>query len=102
MENEHKLLGTKSEEIPKMFLYLGLLKKLKEDSRNMVTERFKNELKDLKNMLNKIKELELLREQEINKIKNETKRELNILDDEISHILEKLYVNLTTLKLTCR
>ena len=68
----------------------------------MVTERFKNELKDLKNMLNKIKELELLREQEINKIKNETKRELNILDDEISHILEKLYVNLTTLKLTCR
>ena len=68
----------------------------------MVTERFKNELKDLKNMLNKIKELELLREQEINKIKNETKRELDILDDEISHILEKLYVNLTTLKLRCR
>ena len=85
-----------------MFLYSGPLKKLKEGSRNMVTERFKNELKDLKNMLNKKKELELLREQEINKIKNETKRELNILDDEISHILEKLYVNLTTLELRCR
>ena len=58
-----------------MSLYSGLLKKLKEDSRNTMIEKIKNELKDLKNMLNKIKELELSREQEINKIKNETKRE---------------------------
>ena len=42
-----------------------------------------------------------MREQEINEIKNETKRKLNILDDEINDILEKLDVNLTTLELRC-
>ena len=46
-----------------------------------------------------------MREQEINKIKNkiknETKRKLNILDDEINDILEKWDVSLTTLKLRC-
>ena len=46
------------------------------------------------------KKLELMREQEINEIKNETKRKLNMLDDEINHILEKLDVDLTTLILT--
>ena len=65
-------------------------------------EKFKGELKDLKNILNAIKELEIFREQEINEIKNETKRELNMLYHEISDILEKLDVNLTTLKLRCR
>ena len=65
-------------------------------------EKFKDELKDLKNILNAIKELEIFREQEINEIKNETKRELNMLYHEISDILEKLDVNLTTLKLRCR
>ena len=40
-----------------------------------------------------------MREQEINEIKNETKRKLNMLDDEINDILEKLDVNLTTLEL---
>ena len=59
-------------------------------------KEFKDDLKDLKNILNKIKELELLREQEINEIKNETKRKLNIIDDEISDILETLDVNVTT------
>ena len=63
---------------------------------------FKNALKNFKTILNKIKELELLREQEINEIKNETKRELNLLDDEISDILEKLDVNLTALELRCK
>ena len=58
-------------------------------------KEFKNALKIFKTILNKIKELELLREQEINEIKNETKRELNLLDDEISDILEKLDINLT-------
>ena len=86
----------------KMSFYSGLLKKLKEDSRNAMIKRFKNELRDFKNLLNKIKKLELLREQEINKIKNETKRELNMLDDEISDIIEMLDVNLTTLELRCR
>ena len=42
-------------------------------------KEFKNELKNFKTILNKIKELELLREQEINEIKNETKRELNFV-----------------------
>ena len=65
-------------------------------------EKFKGELKDLKNILNAIKELEIFREQEINEIKNETKRELNMLYHEISDILEKLDVNLKTLKLRCR
>ena len=37
----------------------------------------------------------------INENKNETKRMLNVLDDEISDILEKLDVNLTTLELRC-
>ena len=36
-------------------------------------EKFKDELKDLKNILNKIKGLELLRKQKINEIKNDTK-----------------------------
>ena len=51
--------------------YSGLLKKLKEDSRNIMIEKFKNELKHFKNIL--IKELELLKEQEINKIKTKQK-----------------------------
>ena len=42
-----------------------------------------------------------MREQEINEIKNETKRKLNILDNEINDISEKLDVNLTTLELRC-
>ena len=55
-------------------------------------EEFKDELKSLKNMLNetKKKKLELLREQEINQIKNETKRKLNMLDDEINDILSQM------------
>ena len=43
------------------------------------------------------KKLEPLREQDINEIKNETKRKLNMLDDEINNFLEKLNVSLTTL-----
>ena len=38
----------------------------------------------------------------INEIENETKRKLNVLDDEISNILEKLNEDLTTLELRCR
>ena len=53
----------------KMTLYSGLLKKLKEDSKNTMIEEFKNKLKDFKSILNKIKELESSREQEINQIK---------------------------------
>ena len=54
-------------------------------------EEFKDELKSLKNMLNEIKKkIELLREQEINQIKNEIKRKLNMLDDEINDILSQM------------
>ena len=60
-------------------------------------EELKAELKSLTNIFNEIKKLELLREQEINEIKKETKRKLNMLDDEVNDILEKLDKDLTTL-----
>ena len=47
------------------------------------------------------KKLELLREREIKEIKNDTKRKLNMLDDEISNVSESLDVDLATLKLRC-
>ena len=65
-----------------MSLSLRLLNKLKEEELRRITiEEFRDELKDLKNMLNEIKKLELLTEQEINEIKNETERELSMLND---------------------
>ena len=65
-------------------------------------EEFKDEVESLKNIFNEIRELELLREQEINEIKNKTKRKLNMLDDEVNDILEKLDVDLTTLITKCK
>ena len=44
----------------------------------------------------------MLRQQEINEIKNETERELSMLNDEMSNVLERLEVNLTDLELRCR
>ena len=41
-----------------------------------MVKEFKDELKSLKNIFNEIKKLELLREKEINEIKNEMKRKL--------------------------
>ena len=64
-------------------------------------EEFKDELKSLKNILNEIEKLELLREREIKEIKNDTKRKLNMLDDEISNVSENLDVDLATLILRC-
>ena len=64
-------------------------------------EEFKDELKSFKNILNEIEKLELLREREIKEIKNDTKRKLNMLDDEISNVSENLDVDLTTLILRC-
>ena len=43
-----------------------------------------------------------MREQVINEIKNEPERELSMLNHEMSNILEKVDVNLTTLELRCR
>ena len=85
-----------------MSLSLRLSKKLKEDKLGQTIKEFRDKLKSLKAILNKIKELGLFREQEINEIKNETKQESNMLDDETSKILEKLDVDLTTLRLKCK
>ena len=85
-----------------MSLSLRLSKKLKEDKLGQTIKEFRDKLKSLKAILNKIKELGSFREQEINEIKNETKRESNMLDDETSKILEKLDVDLTTLRLKCK
>ena len=43
-----------------------------------------------------------MREQEINERKNETKRELNMLDDEINDVLQKLDADFTTLITKCK
>ena len=44
----------------------------------------------------------MLRQQEITEIKNVTERELSMLNDEMSNVLDRLEVNLTTLELRCR
>ena len=49
-----------------------------------------------------MEKLKLPREQEINEIKSETKRELNMLNNEISNNLEKLGADLTTSRLKCK
>ena len=41
--------------------------------------------------MNEMKKLELLTEQEINEIKNETKRKLNMLDDKIRNVRNVRY-----------
>ena len=102
LKNKYELLGTKSKQISKMYFCLGLLRKLREDKLRNTVKEFRDKLKDTKIILNEIKKLELLREQKINEKKKETKRKLNMLDDEITDILEKLDVNVTTLKLRCR
>ena len=61
-------------------------------------EKFKDKLKSLKIILNEIKNLKLLREQDKNEIKYETKRKLNMLDDEINDILGKLDADLRKCK----
>ena len=83
-------------QIYQKYLFLAPSKKY------IMIEKFKDELKDSKNMLNKIEELELLREQEINDMKMKQKKKLNKLDDEIKDILEKKDVDLTILRLKCK
>ena len=92
LTNKYKLFGTKSK---RTINYLAPSEKY------IMIEKFKDELRNLKDILNEIKKLDSLTEKETNGMKNETKRNLNIPDDEKSDILEKLYVNLTTLKLRC-
>ena len=93
LKNKYELFGTKSKRT---------INSLAPSKKYIMTEKFKDELGDLRNILNEInKKLKPLSKQEINEIKHKTKRKLNILDDEINNILEKLDVNLTTLKLRC-
>ena len=102
----------KYKQVPKMSSSLRLFKKPKErkaknisfltpSKKYIMIEEFKDELKSLKNILNEIEKLELLREREIKEIKNDTKRKLNMLDDEISNVSENLDVDLATLILRC-
>ena len=64
MDIEYDLLGTKSkQQIPKMSFPLTPSKKY------IIIKEFKDEIKDLKNILNENKKLESLREKEINKKK---------------------------------
>ena len=81
---EYRLLGTKS----KQTVFLKMSFSLAPSKKYTMIEEFKDRLKGLKNILNKIKKLNFLREQEINEIKNETKWKLNMLDDEISNIFD--------------
>ena len=64
-------------------------------------KEFIDEIKSLKNILNEIKNLELLREQEMNEIKYKTKRKLNMLNDKVNNILGKLYIDLVILRVKC-
>ena len=57
-----------------------------------------DEQKSLKNILHEIKKTRII---EINKGRHDTKRKLNMLDDEISNISENLNVDLITLILKC-
>ena len=57
-----------------------------------------DEQKSLKNILHEIKKTRII---EINKVRHDTKRKLNMLDDERSNISENLNVDLITLILKC-
>ena len=102
--NENKLLGTKSKQIfnalkllvtPFFSRFVKQLKehdKLKSDDAenellkyielnnakltNMVIKEFKDELKNLKTIINKMEKLEIIRKQEINEIINARKKKV--------------------------
>ena len=101
--NEYKLLCvntlnlTYSFEKLAILHYLGFSKHLTEIDLDFIDTyheleiyvtiiNYKNDVKRLK----EFKELKLLREQEINEINKETKIKLNVLNDEINDVLEKL------------
>ena len=96
MSTSLRLFKKRKERKAKKTSFLTLSKKY------IMTEEFKNELKSFKNTLNEIQKLESLKEQEINEIKNDAKRKLNMLDDEKSNISENLDVDLTSLILRCK
>ena len=71
---------TNKSNIPKIPFSLGPSKKC------IMIKQFKDKIKSLTNILNETKNLKLLRQQEINEIKNETKRKLDMLDYDINDI----------------
>ena len=64
---KYKLFATKSKRT---------INSLATSRKHIMIKEFKDELRDLKNILNEIKKLKPLREQEKNEIKDETKRNL--------------------------
>ena len=96
LTNKYKLFKTKSKQT---INFSNIPFSLTPSKKYIIIEAFKDELKSLKNILNETKNL--LRKQEINEIKNDTKRKLNMPDDEIGNISEHLDVDLTTLTLRC-
>ena len=64
-------------------------------------EEFKDELKSLRNIFNEIKKTRIIKRTRNKRKKNETKRKLNMLDDEVNDILEKLDVDITALIAKC-
>ena len=98
-ENEYKLLATKSKRTVN-FLEMSL--SLAPSKKYTMIEEFKDELKGLENILNEIKKTKITQRTRNKWIKIETKRKLNMLDDEISYILKKLDVELPTLELRKR
>ena len=101
LTNKCKLFGTKSKQTVNFFNIPNKPFPLTPSKKYIMIEEFNDELKSLKNILNEIEKLGLVREQDINEIKNDIKRKLNMLEDEINYVLRKLYVDLATLRLKC-
>ena len=101
LTNKYKLFGTKSKQTVNFFNIPNKPFPLTPSKKYIMIEEFNDELKSLKNILNEIEKLGLVREQDINEIKNDIKRKLNMLEDEINYVLRKLYVDLATLRLKC-
>ena len=103
LTNKYKLFGTKSKQIVNFPNIPEKPFPSTPSKKYIMIKEVQDRIKGLKNILNEMKKkLESLREQEINEIKNETKRKLNMLDDEINNILETLDVDLTTLITKCK
>ena len=101
LTNKYKLFRTKSKQTVNFFNIPNKPFPLTPSKKYIMIEEFNDELKSLKNILNEIEKLGLVREQDINEIKNDIKRKLNMLEDEINYVLRKLYVDLATLRLKC-
>ena len=100
LTSKYKNFGTESKQT--VFQICQKTPFLTPSKKYIMIKEFKDKIKRLKKYISQDKKLELLREQEINGIKNETKRKLNMLDDEINNVSEKLDADLTTLITKCK